>query len=71
MVSMLVPPSRSNVSVTDFNRPQTLVLAILFRNHDGLSFTACGMQRAWWPLAGTGWKRTTLVMFSLPKMGRK
>lgn len=71
MVSVLVPPFSSNVSVTEFNAPQTLVLAFLFRNHDGLTLIACRMQRAWWSLAGTGGKRTALVIFSLPKMGRK
>lgn len=55
MVSFKVPPWSSTLSVTDLNRPQTLASAVLFRNHDGLTFTAFRKQRAWWS-AGAGWE---------------
>lgn len=64
---MLVPPFSSKVSVTDFKRPQTLVSAILFREHNSLMITVCRRQWTGWSLEGTGWERTTLVFFSLPK----
>ena len=70
--SMQAPLFGSKISVTDFNRPQTLASAILFRNYGGHPFTACRMQGG--PgghqreLAG---KRTTLAIVSLLEMGRK